>query len=133
MGWRDLFAWSKPKPRLEPMVRFEDASAGDRLVLAELVRAGADLQLPRDIVHYLYLPNRADATIAAENLQLCGYVTEIGMDNNPADPAPFPFVVRARILALANHVTIGEARRIFEELAAKLEGDYDGWEAATRP
>lgn len=133
MGWRDLLPWNKPKYEAGPVAAFTDANTGDGLVLDELAKAGANLELPREIVHYLYLGNRADATVAAENLQLVGYSTAVGMDNSPDSTAPYPFLVRATIRAVANRATIREARRIFEELADKLDGEYDGWEAAARP
>jgi hypothetical protein len=134
MGWRELFSWNKPQAAPAPASpQAGDKDLGDRLVLDELAKAGANLELPREIVHYLYLTSRADATVAAENLQLVGYSTAIGMDNSPDNPAPYPFLVRATARAVANRETIREARRIFEELAGKLDGDYDGWEAAARP
>ena len=133
MGWRDLLPWNKPKNPLTLIATYNDDDEGDRMVLEQLFKASADLSQPREIIHYLYLPTKSSATVAAENLQLCGYTSKIGMAANANDNPPNPWLVLATIHGLANADTIRAARRIFEELAAKLDGEYDGWEAAARP
>jgi hypothetical protein len=101
----------------------------DAMVIEQLRKAGADLSLPRDTVHYLYFPTREGAEAAAEMLRGHGLTVEV----KPAAAGAVPW------LALANHDYVVNAKSIrairlsAEEAARAGGGDYDGWEAAAKP
>jgi hypothetical protein len=131
MSWRDLLPWNKPRPL--PREQYLPIEDGDLAVLEQLEQASADLAQPREVVHYLYLPSRSAATVAAENLLLCGFQTQVGLAANaPAEPV-HPWLVMATARTVVDREAVARTRRIFEEIAAKLDGTYDGWEASTRP
>jgi hypothetical protein len=78
--------------------------------------------------HYLYFPKKLDAETAGRRLRERGFSVEVrkGADGD-------------NWLALATHGTpqnaydVEELRDEMEALAAKLRGEYDGWEIATAP
>lgn len=97
----------------------------DEATLAQLAKAGADLNKPTDVVNYLYLPDEARAQDAAAALRNAGFTVKVR-----------PAATGTNWLALANKdmipsaANIQQMRELFEGLASRLGGDYDGWEAA---
>jgi rhodanese-related sulfurtransferase len=106
--------------------------AGDQLVLSELKKAGSDLNKPTDIRFYLYIPVLNDAKHAAQILLEDGFKVEV---RAPLGPLPDGSVERRySVVANAQRVpsshNIRFARNLFQGLALRFRGDYDGWEAA---
>lgn len=107
-------------------------SAGEKLVLSELKKAGSDLNKPTDIRFYLYIPALNDAQHAAQILRGDGFKVEV---RAPLGPLPDGSVERRySIVANAQRVPSSDnirlARNLFQGLALRYRGDYDGREAA---
>lgn len=101
----------------------------DADVIAQLAAAGADLNAPRTVLHYIYVPNKGSADSVGNELRQRGFCIEqrLGADGE-------------NWLVLATHeVVVSEAlmkstRLAMEALIAKFgSGEYDGWEAEVRP
>ena len=100
----------------------------DRLVIEALRQAGADLSQPRDVRHYLYVPNEKIATFLGPRIEQIGFAVETQACRRRlqlADPDQW--------LAVVTEEQIAEFRKTFETLAEKAGGEYDGWEAAATP
>ena len=131
-GW-----WSKLFPakhqNYKIVAKFESAQEGDKLILNELRKRGADFQKPREIVHYLYVPTQDASHEAAAKLRKYGFeVTERASADGANNP-PNPWLVLARKVTLVDPQTVEEMRIQFEALASESKGEYDGWEAAAQP
>jgi|HubBroStandDraft_6_1064221.scaffolds.fasta_scaffold203746_2 rhodanese-related sulfurtransferase len=107
-------------------------SAGDELVLSELKKAGSDLNKPTDIRFYLYIPALNDAQRAARTLREHGFKVEV---RAPLGPLPdgsverrYSVVANAQRVPSSNNTRM--ARNLFQGLALRYRGEYDGWEAA---
>jgi hypothetical protein len=108
---------------------------GDRQVLAALRQAGSDLSKPAHTIHFLYFKSMDAARGAADELLKAGY------ENVRAGPAPSGSLL-ARLFGKKQYSCIAETRAVPEEsavlatsawmdrLAARLGGEYDGWEAS---
>ena len=101
----------------------------DGLVIAQLRKAGADLRLPRDTIHYLYFPTQEGAEVAAGRLSAEGLTAEA----KPAAAGDLPWVVIANHDYVVNDETIRAIRAVAEDAARAGGGEYDGWEAAAVP
>lgn len=100
----------------------------DLLVLEQLVRAGADVKAPRHVVYYLYFPDEQNVRKAADE------AAELGFETTVREPLPETPDLWSLICERHNYVLDLEAVRVntdlFEDLANRLAGDYDGWEAS---
>jgi len=124
--------WS-PRKILEVGERNLTETRGDQEVIEQLRALGADLNQPREVIHYLYLPGEEASHLAAEALQSKGYSIEETAAANADENPPNPFLVKATIQSVLNPTNVQESRRLFEQLAAFHDGEYDGWEAAAKP
>jgi hypothetical protein len=106
---------------------------GDQAVIEQLRALGADLNQPRELIHYLYLPAPEVSRQAAKALRSRGYSTEERAAANANENPPNPFLVMATSQTVLNPRTLQEFRQLFEQLAAFHNGEYDGWEAAAQP
>jgi Regulator of ribonuclease activity B len=97
----------------------------DHGTLRQLTAAGADLAKPTDVVNYLYLPDERRAQEAGAELRLAGYSVEV----QPAATG-VNWLALARIDLVPSVENVRLLRERFERLAAKLGGEFDGWEAA---
>jgi hypothetical protein len=120
VGFLDLFR--KPK-------RFMRPSEVDRLSLRHLERAGANLALPRHVIHFLYFDNEADARRATDEIPEAGWeATAL-----PPTEETGQWTVRAEGTRVVDPSNVESYRAWFEQVAAAHSGEYDGWEAATKP
>lgn len=101
----------------------------DALSLKQLRGRGADLSRPRHILHFLYFGDEHAAQSAAVTLTAGGYDTTVG----PPDDTVAEWFVRAETTRVVDETTVPAYRRWFEHVAAEHGGEYDGWEAATKP
>ncbi|HET7467578.1 MAG TPA: ribonuclease E inhibitor RraB [Candidatus Dormibacteraeota bacterium] len=104
------------------------ASAGGSLddqTRGQLARAGGDLAKPTDVVNYLYLPDEARAQQAGTELRAAGFTVVV----RPAATGQ-NWLARANRDMIPSAENIAQMRALFEGLASRLGGDYDGWEAA---
>ena len=136
MGWRDLF---KPKPRDEDDLDLDEGDEpvsggppekGDKQVLKQLRRLGANLSRPREVVHFLYFPTQVAAEQASHQLRGEGYMIDVRPAANAADNPPNPWLMEARNYAVVDESNVQAMRQKFEGLAGAGGGEYDGWEAA---
>ena len=134
MGWRDLF---KPKPRdedddgLDEPVSGRGPEKGDKQVLRQLRRLGANLSRPREVVHFLYFPTQVAAEQASHQLRGEGYMIDVRPAANAADNPPNPWLMEARNYTVVDESNVQAMRERFEGLAEAGGGEYDGWEAAS--
>jgi hypothetical protein len=105
----------------------------DRAVLRNLEAAGADLRLPTHTIFYFYFPSEQVARSAGQELEREGFRIDV-------HPAPAPWwkrlLGRREWSCLADRVLVLEQQAVFDRsdrfrsLAARLGGQYDGFEAA---
>ena len=107
----------------------ESPQAADRLVIRQLQGLGADLTRPRHVIHFLYFDSESDARGAAEELDSADYEVSV---MSPHDKVP-QWTVRAEGYRVVGATTVEAFRTWFEQLAAEFHGEYDGWEAASKP
>jgi hypothetical protein len=116
VSWLDRFKKERTPPEL------------DQLSLKHLRFSKADLTLPRHIVHYVYFQEESDARAAGEVVADAGYDVTV----SPADTVS-QWLIRAEITRVVDETTVPGYRRWFEQIADRHGGEYDGWEAATKP
>ena len=108
---------------------FKDPAELDKLSLTHLTKRGANLALPRHILHFVYFDDEADARRAHEEIPEAGwYVTLVA----PDDSTPL-WLVRAEDTRIVDAQTVPSYRAWFEQIASAHNGEYDGWEAAAKP
>lgn len=100
----------------------------DLLLMGELMKRGADLNQPRHALYYLYFPSREVAETAAGDGRAGGYQCEV---REPLPEYPDQWsVVCERPDAVLDIDGVRAADDLFQEIADRLGGDFDGWEAA---
>jgi hypothetical protein len=109
-----------------------DPDLADRAVIELLRRSGANLARPTEIVHYLYIPSRRDALAAAIVLQRGGFdagVREpLGKLSDGTSSNDFGVIAKTHVVPSLQNLR--KTRPLFDGLAKKYSGRYDGWEAA---
>ena len=106
------------------------AHKGDGLVLKQLQKLGANLSQPRDARFYVYAPTEEAANAVANELVPQGYKVEV---SPAAKPTKRSWLALATKDSVINEASLSEVRKLLEEIAARLNGEYDGWEAAAKP
>lgn len=103
----------------------------DLLVLGQLMQQGADLKQPRHAVYYSYFPDRGAAEAGAEEARAAGYACEV---RTPLAEQPDQWsLVCERSDVVLDPSGVIAADTLFQGIADRLGGDFDGWEAAARP
>ncbi len=103
----------------------------DLALLGQLLQQGADLHQPRHALYYLYFPSRLAAESGGEEGRAGGYDCEV-RDPLPEYPDQWS-VVCERPDAVLNPDGVNAADDLFQGIADRLGGEFDGWEAAARP
>jgi hypothetical protein len=119
---RFLKRFQKPSP-------FRDPAELDKLSLRHLEKLGADLALPRHVIHFIYFDDEGDARRAADEVPAAGWESTVESPNETTTQ----WVMRAEATRVVNAHTIPSYRAWFEDVAERCNGEYDGWEAATKP
>jgi Regulator of ribonuclease activity B len=101
----------------------------DQLVLRQLTGRGADLTLPRHVIHYLYFAGEPQAREAAETIGQAEWEATV----SPPDEKIAEWCVRAEGYRVVGSMTVEAFRAWFEQIATELHGEYDGWEASAKP
>jgi hypothetical protein len=127
--WNSLRSTRRTPPR---ELTSQDDGDGDEDVLRALASAGSNLTKPTDIVFYLYVPTREDADRCYCTLWENGFRTRVSIPLGalPDGTSEHRWSVISNLDAVPTSVTIGEARKLMEELARDCGGEFDGWEAA---
>ncbi len=98
----------------------------DRRVLNKLVDHGADLTLPRHVLHHMFFYTKIDQREAAAAAG--GFGWEIAT-RHPLPDSPNRWAVVAHKYGVVLTATeILNDRSAFEAIAARFAGKYDGWE-----
>jgi hypothetical protein len=100
----------------------------DLLVLHQLMQAGADLKQPRHTVHYLYFTSAQTATAASQEAQDQGFDAEV-REPLPEYPGQWSLVC-GRHGVVVDPATVRDHGDLFDSLADRHGGEYDGWEAS---
>ena len=114
--------------KLEVTSAATDPVEADAIVLEQLRELGSDLARPRNARFYLYLPNMGVAQTASDEIRRAGFVTMV--DESAEPESDTPWLVLASRDMVVDETTIAEARRLFDGIAERYSGEYDGWEAA---
>ena len=101
----------------------------DALAIRQLLKTGADLSRPRHVIHVVYLPSEETARAAAETIEAASWDAVV----EPPGETIAEWSVRADGERVVGADTISAFRSWFEHVAAEYGGDYDGWEAASKP
>jgi hypothetical protein len=132
MGLRRLFSRKANEPdQSQTTEHFESVEDGDRMIVEQLRGLGANLSLPREVLHYLYLPSEPAAAAASAELRKAGFTTQIRAAAGP--PGPNPWLVLATTEEVVSVESAWVARETFTDIAADHGGEYDGWEAGASP
>jgi len=103
----------------------------DLLVLGQLMQQGAELTKPRHALYYLYFASAGAATAAADEARAAGYQCTV-RDPSPTQPDQWPLVCE-RPDALLDPPGVIAADNLFQGIADRMGGEFDGWEAAAQP
>ena len=109
MGILDMFR-SKQRPDL------------DQLVLVQLRKSGSNLSKPHKIEFFLYFPTQSVAEKASFNILSAGFDVEVS--RAAQGDSWLCFATKTMIPTLPDLQGI---RRDFMDLAASMDGEYDGW------
>jgi hypothetical protein len=102
----------------------------DKLALRQLKMVGADLSLPRHVIHFLLFEHESDARAAAATIDAGGaWTTHV---NAPSDTLE-EWSVRVDGHRIVGAETVAAFRAQFVQIARAHNGEYDGWEAAAKP
>jgi hypothetical protein len=100
----------------------------DIALLGQMLQSGADLTKPRHALYYLYFGAADAAKSAAEAGRAGGYQCEV-REPLPANPDQWA-VVCERQDALLDIDGVRGADDLFQGIADRHGGEFDGWEAA---
>jgi hypothetical protein len=100
----------------------------DIALLGQMVQRGADLRQPRHALYYLYFGSRDVAEAAAPEARASGYSCEV---REPLSEYPDQWsVVCERPDAVLDIEGVRAADDLFQGIADRHLGAFDGWEAA---
>jgi len=100
----------------------------DIALLGQMLEGGADLSVPRHALYYLYFGSAEVAAAGAEIATAAGYSCEV-RDPLPAYPDQWALVCE-RHDAVVDIEGVRHADDLFQDIADRYEGEFDGWEAA---
>lgn len=107
------------------MTKTSSQTDPDQQVIDQLEAAGSDLNRPHKVEFFLYFPSEDIAKSAAEDLKDEDLTFEI----RTAAMGPGWLCLGTKEM-VPKHSELVRLRRIFEALAKRLNGEYDGWETA---
>ena len=132
-----MFPWNRKKDDDDEPVDPEARSPQlglknkDLLLLGEMMKLGANLKLPRHALYYLYFPSSDAADAGAEEGRTAGYTCEV-REPLPENPGQWTLLCE-RPDAVLDPPGVIAADDLFQGIADRLGGDFDGWEAAAQP
>ena len=100
----------------------------DLMLLGQMMQGGADLTQPRHALYYLYFGSREVAETGAADGVAAGYACEV-RDPLPEYPGHWT-VVCQKFDAILSIEGVRGADDLFQGIADRLGGEFDGWEAA---
>ena len=103
----------------------------DIALLGQMLKLGADLNAPRHALYYLDFGTREAAEAGALEGRAADYTCEV-RDPLPAFPGQWSLVCE-RPDAVLNVPGVLGADDLFQGIADRNGGEFDGWEAAATP
>ena len=94
-------------------------------VLQQLRESGSDLTKPHVFEFYLYFATRPLAVKAADKIRQSGF-SAAGVSRSASGDA---WLCVAKKTLVPGKADFGDHARFFEQIAAVLSGEFDGWEA----
>jgi len=95
----------------------------DAAVVAQLKKAGSNLEKPHAIEFFLYLPSEAAAHRVSDTLMVRGFSTKVA----PAASGAAEWCVEAIRTMLPEVGALAALRNELGSLARSEQGSYDGW------
>ncbi len=102
----------------------------DIALLGEMMKNGADLTKPRHALYYSYFDSQEVAEAGAVEGRAAGYTCEV-RDPLPEYPTHWSMICE-KPDALLDIEGVKAADDLFQGIADRLGGEFDGWEAAVR-
>ena len=93
-------------------------------VLGQLRRMGSDVSKPHSFDFYLYVPTELAARQAAEKVRQSKFAAEVLPGASGRD-----WLCRATVTIVPEVAPLDDIGGFFEQIAAALDGDFDGWES----
>jgi hypothetical protein len=93
-------------------------------VLGQLRRTGSDIARPHSFDFYLYVPTELAARQAAEKVRESKFTAEVLPGASGSD-----WLCRATVTIVPEVAPLDDIHSFFEQVAAALHGDFDGWES----
>jgi hypothetical protein len=103
----------------------------DLILLGQLLQQGADLTKSRHALYYLYFGDRARADAGADHGRGAGYTCTV-REPLPQYPDQWSLVCE-RPDAVLDPPGVIAADDLFQGIADRFGGEFDGWEAAAQP
>lgn len=100
----------------------------DLMLLEAIQKQGGDLFAPRHVLHYLYFASSDAAMTARADLEAAGWQAQ-ARDPLPEYPGQWGVVAEQRDVVLDPDF-VRSATDLMEAVAARGDGEYDGWEAS---
>jgi hypothetical protein len=107
------------QPSLKPAAPDPDSE-----VLFQLAIAGLDLSQPQEPGFFLYFPRRDAAHEAAREIEAAGFSTTVELGSGGEQ-----WLCLAKTSMVLTRDALVAIRVAFSELAARHDGEYDGWGA----
>jgi hypothetical protein len=93
-------------------------------VLSQLRRMGSDISRPHSFDFYLYVPTELAARQAADKVRESEFAAEVLPGASGTD-----WLCRATVTIVPEVAPLDDIGSFFEQIAAALHGDFDGWES----
>jgi hypothetical protein len=100
----------------------------DLALLGQMLKAGADLTKPRHALYYLYFGSPDVASSGADEARAAGYDCAVG-EPLPEYPGQWSLICQRNDVVL-DIDGVRSADDLFQGIADRLQGEFDGWEAA---
>jgi hypothetical protein len=126
MKLSDILPWKRKGYKVLDTYDVAKPEEADKLILQQMVSAGANLSKERHVIHYLYFPDDALRANAEELLRQSKYQTRHGRDYGDVRPKS----LIAERTGLVNTEVVAKERTLITSIAESNHGEYDGWEAA---
>lgn len=114
----------KQEPSPTPVVSGKPPPDPDTEVLFQLAASGLDLTQPQEPGFFLYFPRRESADLAAREIEAAGFSTSVELGAGGEQ-----WLCLAKTSMVLTRDALVAIRLGFSELAARYDGEYDGWGA----